>query len=334
VLAALFGNGLVTAIKFMAFAVSGSGALLSEAVHSAADTGNQLLLLLGLRRGARPRDEDFHYGYGSERFVFGILSAAGIFFVGCGVTVYHGITSLLQPHLPQLGLTTFVVLLVSFIVEGSVLAYAVRSALLQAKGLGFVRYLREKADPALLAILLEDSAAVLGLMLAGAGVGLTYTTGNPAWDAVASIMVGLVLGLVACYLVVKNRGLLLGRAIPDAAERRFVDVVGRFPSVVSVHDVKTREITPELYHLKAEIRFKPDLLVNRLRSLVPAGTTIAPGPILERLLQEMSRQGLQAVSDEIDAIENAVKAAIPEAKHVDLEVDHTPPEAALKKTGP
>jgi solute carrier family 30 (zinc transporter), member 9 len=101
VLAALSGNTLVTTIKFVAFFLSGSGAMLSEAIHSAADTGNQVLLFLGLKRAGRERDREFHYGYGGERFIFGILSAAGIFFVGCGVTVYHGVTSLLHLTRPR-----------------------------------------------------------------------------------------------------------------------------------------------------------------------------------------------------------------------------------------
>ena len=100
VITALAGNSFVTIIKLVAFLLSGSGAMLSEAIHSAADTGNQLLLFIGLRRGEKAPDEKFHYGYGGERFVFGILSAAGIFFIGCGITVYHGIDSLLHPHTP------------------------------------------------------------------------------------------------------------------------------------------------------------------------------------------------------------------------------------------
>ncbi|MBK9031672.1 MAG: cation transporter [Myxococcales bacterium] len=110
VLAALAANLFVAIIKLIAFLLSGSGAMLSEAIHSAADTGNQLLLFFGLRRSAREADDRFHYGYAGERFVFGMLSAAGIFFVGCGVTVYHGVTALQHPHMPELSAVTFVVL--------------------------------------------------------------------------------------------------------------------------------------------------------------------------------------------------------------------------------
>src|SRR5215210_1632601 len=110
VIVALLGNAFVTGIKLIAFLLSGSGAMLSEAVHSAADTGNQLLLFIGLKRGERVADDRFHYGYGGERFVFGMLSAAGIFFIGCGITIYHGVSGLMNPHLPQLSAITFAVL--------------------------------------------------------------------------------------------------------------------------------------------------------------------------------------------------------------------------------
>jgi zinc transporter 9 len=109
VVAALGANALITVAKFVAFFFSGSGAMLSEAVHSAADSGNQFLLYLGLKRAARASDPEFPYGFGAERFVFGLLSAAGIFFIGSGVTVYHGVHSLLHPSAPEIGLSTFAV---------------------------------------------------------------------------------------------------------------------------------------------------------------------------------------------------------------------------------
>jgi zinc transporter 9 len=330
VVLALSGNALVTVIKFIAFALSGSGAMLSEAIHSTADTGNQILLLLGLRRGGRARDDEFNYGYGGDRFIFGMLSAAGIFFVGCGVTVYHGVTSLMHPRAPELGASTIAVLAISFLVEGGVLLYAVRGVSKEARGTPFLRHVRERADPAVVAVLLEDGAAVLGLLLAAAGVGLVYITGNPLWDALASITIGTLLGFIAVYLVLTNRELLLGRAIPPAVETRFVEIVKARPGVANVHDVKTREITPELYQLKAEIRLAPAVVVERLRALLPPGTSVPSGAAHGLLLDELARHALQAVSDEIDAIEHAVQAEIPQARHIDLELDHH----ALAAPGP
>jgi len=339
VVTALAGNTFVTVIKLIAFVLSGSGAMLSEAIHSFADTGNQLLLFIGLKRGEREPDDRFHYGYGSERFVFGMLSASGIFFVGCGITVYHGVQSLISPHTPQLSVVTFVVLAVAFVVEGGVLVYAVRAVNAERGDLTFFRHVRERADPATVAILLEDGAAVLGLVLAASGILLTYATGNPVWDATGSIIVGLVLGGVAYYLVLANRSLLLGRAVPEGTEDRFVAIVVRQPSVQSVRDVKTRQLTPEAYALKAEITLHNDYIAAQLgrllpvdgRGVPPAGSaaewgrgSIDRAPAADRAaeLGRLASIVTNLIATEIDAIEAAVRAEIPQARHIDLEVAH------------
>jgi zinc transporter 9 len=320
VLAALAGNTFVTIIKLVAFVLSGSGAMLSEAIHSFADTGNQFLLFIGLKRGQRPADDQFHYGYGGERFVFGMLSAAGIFFLGCGITVYHGITSLLTPHMPQLTGITFVVLAAAFVIEGGVLLFAVRSIARQRGDIPFFRYVRERADPASVAILLEDGAAVLGLVIAAIGIVAAYVTGNPVWDAAGSIVIGCVLGGVAFYLVRENRELLLGRAVPEGVEDRFVEIVRAQPSVRSVRDVKTRQLTPEAFKLKAEITFDNEFLATHLgRSLPKEGGLLDDR---EAALRRIAAIATELIATEIAAIERAVRAEIPQARHIDLEVAH------------
>lgn len=336
VLAALAGNSLVTVVKFAAFFLSGSGAMLSEAIHSAADTGNQVLLFLGLRRASRQSDDEYHYGYGGERFIFGILSAAGIFFIGCGVTVYHGVSSLLHPHAAEIGPVTFAVLGFSFLIEGGVLLFATRGLMQQAGGLGFWRYLREKADPAAVAILLEDGAAVLGLVLATVGIVLSWLTGNPMFDSLASIIVGLLLGVIAVYLVMENRELLLGRAVPDEVEQRFESLVRARPSIAGLHAVKTRQLTPETFTFKAEVRFSEAFVAAKLAEALTADGLARVGEARERVLHEAARYLIRALSEEIDAIEAEVRAAIPEAKYIDLELEHlhaSPQPVAERLTG-
>lgn len=322
VVTALAGNSFVTIIKLIAFAMSGSGAMLSEAIHSAADTGNQLLLFIGLKRAEREPDDRFHYGYGGERFVFGMLSAAGIFFIGCGITIYHGITSLLAPHIPQLTSVTFIVLGTALVIEGGVLLYAIISVAKQRGDIPFFRYVRERADPATVAILLEDGAAVLGLLIAAGGILLTYATGNPVWDACGSIVVGVVLGLVAYYLVRENRELLLGRAVPDGVEDRFVEIVGRQPSVRGVRDVKTRQLTPEAFKLKAEITLDNDYIAGHLGRTLPREQASLDGAGREQTLRRIAAMATDLIATEIQAIEKAVRAEIPQARHIDLEVAH------------
>jgi zinc transporter 9 len=315
VVVALLGNTFVAIIKLVAFAVSGSGAMLSEGIHSIADTGNQLLLFLGLKRGARAPDDDFHYGYGGERFVFGLLSAAGIFFLGCGVTIYHGIDSLVSPHMPDLTALTFVVLAVAFVVEGGVLLFAIR-ALHKARGsMTFFRYVRERADPAAVAILLEDGAAVLGLLLAAAGIIASSITGDPTFDAVASILVGVVLGAVAFYLVKENRELLLGVAVPEGVEDRFTAILRGRPSVRDVRDVRTKQLTPETYKFAAEIQFDDQYLAKRLAAMVPGD-----GVPRDELLRAAGAAAVRVISEEIAEIERLVRVEIPQAAHIDIEL--------------
>ncbi|NUQ66284.1 MAG: cation diffusion facilitator family transporter, partial [Pirellulales bacterium] len=288
--------GFVTLIKFLAWALSNSDAMLSEAIHSAADTGNQLLLFWGLSKSSRQSDEDHQYGYVKDRFIFGMLSASGIFFVGSGVTLYHGIHGLLHPRAPEIGPLVFVVLGLSALIEGSVLAYAIASVRRQSEGLGMVRYLRERADPATLAILLEDSAAVFGLGLATIGIVASHQTENPAFDAGASILIGLLLGVIAWHLIAENRDFLLGKAIPDADEEAFKAILRGRALLRSFLDVKTRQLGPDLYHLKAEVVFDPEAVARAVDpQLVERVARATPEGRAEALVQ-LSRAHLDLVA--------------------------------------
>jgi zinc transporter 9 len=179
--------------------------------------------------------------------------------------------------------------------------------------------------------LLEDGAAVLGLLLAAAGIMLSYVTGEPRWDSIGSILVGLLLGVVAIYLVAENRTLLLGRAVPAGVEDTFVRVLKSRGSVLEVHDVKTRRLTPEAYKLKAEVTFDPAYLAFRIESALPADGRALAAPERRRTALALATVGVTALGEEIDAIEDAVRAAIPEAKHIDIEV-HRP--GATSPRGP
>ena len=147
--AAIIGNALVAIAKFAAFFITGSGSMLSESIHTLADMLNQILLLIGIVRSDKDADQYYQYGYKSERYVWALISAVGIFFLGCGVTIYHGIQTLLHPHeLVGLG-WALGVLVVSFVIEGIVLAIAVRGAKDQSKGKPFFHYLKTEAEPSM-----------------------------------------------------------------------------------------------------------------------------------------------------------------------------------------
>ncbi len=321
VLVALLANCVVTALKFVAFFMSGSGSMLSEAIHSVADTGNQVLLFVGLKRADRQRDDEFQYGYGGERFIFGMLSAAGIFFVGCGVTVYHGVLGLITPHMPELGPVTFVVLGLSFVIEGGSLLYALIPTLKKSRGTTLWKYLRLKADPATLAVLLEDGAAVLGLAIASVGITLSYLTKNGMWDAIGSVVIGALLGVIAVILVIENRDHLLGKAVPEGVEGKFTEILRNRPSIKSFRDVKTRRLTPEVFQFKAEVVFSEEFLAQKLDAALPHEPATFEGNGRERVLRLLAGAAARSIGEEIDAIEAAIRIEIPEARHIDLEVD-------------
>jgi zinc transporter 9 len=251
--------------------------------------------------------------------VFGILSAAGIFFVGCGVTVYHGVRSFLHPHAPEFGWVTAAVLAVSFGLESFSMSVAVRAVRDQKRGRTFRAWLRQSPDPTTLAILLEDGAALLGLLLAAGAIAAAWATGEPRWDALGSTLVGVLLGFVAVYLAVQNRGLLLGRAAPPEVEARFCRVAAATPGVKDVHAVMTRQVTPERFKFKAEVTLDLAWLADRLAEALPADPPGGRAPLAAALAD----RAVMAVSDLVDDLEARVRAEIPEATWIDVEVDHT-----------
>jgi len=322
VVSALLGNGLLTVIKAVAFLLSGSGAMLAEAVHSLADTSNQGLLYLGIRRSQRPPDKAFPYGYGADRYFYALMSAVGIFVLGCGVTVYHGVEDFLHPPELSLSWITFSVLGLALLLEGSVLVLAVRSIWARKGGQSFFRHLRSTSDPTVLAVFLEDTVACLGVLVAVAGIGLSALTGNPRYDAAGAIVIGLLLGVVAVVLVIKNRALLLGPAIPRHIEEQVIEHLRKDPAVGRIRGVRTRVVGADEFRLQAQIDFDGAYLGARLAGMVrerraeidaPDGAQAFARDFGERLLDELAA--------EVDRIERELAERFPRFKYVDLEAD-------------
>ena len=173
VYSAIGGNTVVTIAKASAFAMTGSAAMLSEAIHSFADVSNQCLLAFGIKKSEKTADGQHPYGYARDRYIWTLISAVGIFFIGCGVTVYHGVHTLMEPQAISDYKVAFAVLLFAFIVEGLVLWYAVKAIGKEAKSmdLSLIEYVKAGTDPTGTAVLLEDSAAMLGVVIASIGIG-------------------------------------------------------------------------------------------------------------------------------------------------------------------
>jgi len=324
---AITANALVMVAKFGAFAVTGSAAMLSEGIHSFADVGNQALLALGIKRSERAPTEEHPYGYTRARFIWALISAVGIFFLGCGVTVYHGVSSLLHPHeafsadhLPVLiGVSIF-----ALVLEGGSLLVATRAIQAEAGDIPLIKHLRESSDPMAAAVLLEDGAAVIGVIIASIGIGLTVVTHNPMWDAIASIVIGLMLGVIAIVLVNRNRELLLGESPSKEVVERVRAVLDAQPEVDGVSDIKAVVLGSGRLRFKAEVDFDgQELARQRLESMDLDATlaSLTDTAALERFLVVFGDEMVESVGDAVDRIEARAAAAVPELAHVDLEAD-------------
>jgi zinc transporter 9 len=322
---AIVGNTIVMVAKFIAFAFTGSAAMLSEGIHSLADVSNQVLLALGISRSKRDADAEHPYGYGRAQFVWALISAVGIFFIGCGVTVYHGVTAVLHPHPIESPGIAAGVLLFALIIEGYCLLVALEAVRHNARqaGMTTMDFLRHGPDPMGSAVVLEDSAAVGGVVIAAVTLGLGLWTGNPIWDGVGSIIIGLLLGYVAVFLVNKNRVYLLDATIPEADKERILAVLAQSAVVESVHDVKATMVGAETIRFKAEVEFDGQEVARRFLAHhpIPDLGDPAKNEEMHAFLVQYADHIVEALGDEIDRIEKDIQAVVPNAKHVDIETN-------------
>jgi len=265
VLAAVFGNATVTIAKFIAFALSGSSAMLAEALHSLADTMNQALLWVGLVRSKKGADREHQFGYGQERYFWNLVSAITIFFLGGGYTILHAIEQLQAGAKPEAHWTTLFVLALAFVVESFTLWLALREFNRQRKKAGrtFRQWLTETRDPTTLAVLVEDSVAVLGLVIAALGIGIARSFELPAFDAAAAIVIGVLMGALAIFLAAINRSYLLNRSDPELDQL----VLKRWCSdkrVQSVPRVNTIVLSPEATILMAEVELREEEMFEHM----------------------------------------------------------------------
>ncbi|MFI1809976.1 cation diffusion facilitator family transporter [Streptomyces sp. NPDC020422] len=258
VIVAAMANLGIAAAKAVAGVVSGSSAMLSEAAHSLADTVTEFMLLTALKRSEKPADEDHPLGYANERYVWAMLAAVATFVGGAVFSLYDGIHTLIEGE--ELGdpLVSYVVLGVAFVLEG----FSLRTAVRQVKGEAararapFGRYLRLTPDTTVKAVVMEDSAALAGLMLAAGGLLGVQTTGSSVWDGVASILIGLLLVYVAWVLGRSNAELLVGRPLPRPMRQAVREELLSVDHVVGVLDLTTLIQGPDEVMVAAKVDFR------------------------------------------------------------------------------
>jgi cation diffusion facilitator family transporter len=246
VLLAGSANLAIAIAKIVAGLLSGSTALLAEAAHSVADTLNQVFLLTALKRSRKPADARHPFGYGMERYFWALLAAVGILVLGAGFSIAEGLRSLFDPEPIASLIVIYAVLLVSFLFEGTSWLRAVIQVRREARELGVpVKDHLRDAEPAVKTVAFEDSAALVGLLIAAIGVTLAVVTGQHFWDGAASIAIGVLLIVVAFTLGRDNKQMLIGRALPDETQREIRAIISRQPGIESVLDLLSLRLAPD-----------------------------------------------------------------------------------------
>jgi len=245
IVAALIGNLLVAVTKFAAFGFSGSSAMLSEAVHSLVDTGNELLLLYGLRRSRRRPDRAHPLGHGREVYFWSFVVALLVFALGAGVALYQGILHVRHPAPLRDPTVNYVVLAFAFVFEGSTWWVAVKHLRATKGSLGYLAAVRESKDPGSFTVLLEDSAALIGVLIAFGGILASHLLQRAEYDGVASIGIALVLALTAIFLARETKGLLIGEPAPPDVEASILRIAGNDAAVAHVNGLLTVQVGPD-----------------------------------------------------------------------------------------
>lgn len=298
VVAALLANLGIALSKFVAFIFTGSSSMLSEAIHSLADSGNQVLLIIGNKRSQRPADAQHNFGYGRRRYVYGFIVSVILFLVGGLFSLYEGIHKFTNPEEVRDAWIAFLVLGVAIVLESFSLRTAIREARLAKGGRSYARFLRDSRQPELPVILLEDAGALVGLVFALLGVSMSVVTGNGRWDGVGAMSVGVLLVIIAIFLAMEMAAMLVGESALPEEVAAIQAALESSPGVVRVIHLRTVHVGPD------------ELLVGAKIAVRHFAT------------------GAQIAKD-IDDAEKALRAAVPSARYVFLEPDVDKAPAAV-----
>ncbi len=290
IIAAFLANTGIAITKFIAWFFSGSSSMLAEAVHSVADAGNQLLLIFGGRQAKRKADKEHPFGYGRERYVYAFVVAIILFSVGGVFSIYEGIDKLQHPHALDVPWLPILVLSIAIVLESFSLRTAVKESNHVRGKLSWVQFVRRAKAPELPVVLLEDIAALLGLIFAFIGVGLTIITGNPLFDAIGTLFIGALLIVVAIVLGIETKSLLVGEGATDTDLVKIEEAILAGDEAERIIHMKTLYVGPEELLVAAKVGFTAD-------------------------------QKLLEVSAAVNVIEQRVRAAVPAARIIYIEPD-------------
>lgn len=288
---AVFANAAIATSKFVAAAVTGSSAMIAEGIHSVVDTGNGLLLLLGLHRSRKPADVLHPFGYGKELYFWTLIVSIMIFGIGGGMSIYEGIIHLIHPAHMEKPFWNYVVLGLAFVFEMISWIIAFREFSHQIEpGRSPWRTIRESKDPVIFTVLLEDSAAILGLSVAFLGVLLSTLLSNPYFDGLASIVIGLILAVVAVFIAYESKGLLVGESADSRQVEGIRSLAESDPAVDRVDNPLTMHLGPHQILVNLGIKFRAGL-------------------------------NIKEVEESVARIEANIKSRVPDVQHVFIEAE-------------
>ncbi|XP_029444548.1 zinc transporter 9 [Rhinatrema bivittatum] len=328
VMVAICINGLNFFFKLLAWVYTGSASMFSEAIHSLADTCNQALLALGISQSARIPDPDHPYGFTNMRYIASLISGVGIFMMGAGLSWYHGIIGLIHPQPIESLLWAYCILAGSLVSEGATLLVAIneirKSA--QTRGISFYQYVMQSRDPSTNVVLLEDAAAVFGVIIAATCMGLTSLTGNPYYDSLGSLGVGTLLGVVSAFLIYTNTEALLGRSIQPEQVQRLTELLESDPAVRAIHDVKATDMGMSKVRFKAEVDFDGRVVTRSylekqdIEQMLNEILQVKTPEDLEVFMLKHGENIIDTLGAEVDRLEKELKQRNPDVRHVDLEI--------------
>ena len=299
--------------------------MFAESIHSFADTLNQSLLLIGLKRSRRPADLSRGYGYGIERFFWSLISACGILFIGAGITVYHSLDSLIHHSsstIHDYNYFTILVLSIAFIVEGVTLFIAIK----ELKGKQKLSWeIFDKADPVTLAVVYEDSAAVLGVIVALFSQFLIHFTGNNIYDGIGGIIVGLILGFLAILLIVKNHQYIIGKSLDEETTEEITELLLEDPCIENISEFKSVAVDINKYRIYTTVEWNGTPLYEEIYD---AGDLKEEFDNIKDDFREFTKLMFKTtdriprlVGSHIDKIEKRIKEKFPEITYVDIEIN-------------
>ncbi|MET4156590.1 cation diffusion facilitator family transporter [Agromyces sp. PvR057] len=285
IVAALLANLGIAITKFIAWFFSGSASMLAEGIHSLADSGNQLLLMLGGRQAKKAADKEHPFGYGRERYVYAFVVSIILFSVGGVFSIYEGIEKLTHPHELTNAWLPLLVLAVAIVLESFSLRTAVKESNPLRGRMSWVQFVRRAKAPELPVVLLEDVAALTGLVFALLGVGLTVLTGDPTWDAVGTLAIGALLVLVAVILGIETKSLLVGEGATEDDVAKIEQAINAGPEIERIIHMKTLYLGPDELLVAAKLGFGSDqpllevaaatnVIEQRIRTAVPSARVI------------------------------------------------------------